>query len=92
MTGRSEPTLTALQQHQRQPEREQHAHDDDGDETHAPERLALNVGDAEESLPEVMGRTDSLRCHNDAVHEVLIARHEGNTVPNRPSLLNPGDT
>ena len=24
----------ALQQHQRQPQREQHAHDDDGDEAH----------------------------------------------------------
>ena len=33
-----------LQQHQRQPQREQHAHDDRGDEPHAPEGLALNVG------------------------------------------------
>ena len=39
--------LTTLQQHQRQPQREQHTHDDHGDEAHAPERLALNVGDAE---------------------------------------------
>ncbi len=48
MTGRSEPTLTALQQHQRQPQREQHAHDDDGDEAHRAEGLALNVRDAEQ--------------------------------------------
>ena len=38
---------TRLQQHQRQPQREQPAHDDDGDEAHRAEGLALYVGDAE---------------------------------------------
>ena len=38
----------SLQQHQRQPQREQNAHDDHGDEAHAPEGLALNVGDTEQ--------------------------------------------
>ena len=33
----------ALQQNQRQPHREQRAHDNDGDEAHAPKRLALNA-------------------------------------------------
>ncbi len=33
-----------LRHHQRQPHREQHPHDDHGDEAHAPEGLALNVG------------------------------------------------
>ena len=42
------PSATLLQQHQRPPQREQHAHDDYGDEAHASERLALNVGDAEQ--------------------------------------------
>ena len=32
----------ALQQHQRQPQREQHAYDDHGDEAHRAEGLALN--------------------------------------------------
>ena len=41
------PVSASLQQHQRQPQREQHAHDDHGDEAQAPEWLALNVGDAE---------------------------------------------
>ena len=40
--------MQPLQQHQRQPQREQHAHDDHGDEAHAPEGLALNVGDTEQ--------------------------------------------
>ena len=37
-----------LEQDQRQPQREQQAHDDDGDEAHRAEGLALNIGDAEQ--------------------------------------------
>ena len=43
-----------LQQHQRQSQREQHAHDDHGDEAHAPEGLALNVGDTEQEAEAVV--------------------------------------
>ena len=37
-----------LQQHQRQPQREDHGHDDHAHEAHRAKGLALNVGDAEE--------------------------------------------
>ncbi len=40
-----------LQQHQRQPQRKQCAHDDYGYEAHAPKRLAFNVGAAAPLLP-----------------------------------------
>ena len=45
-----EARASVLQQHPRQPQREKHAHDDHGDETHRAERLALNVSDAEQEV------------------------------------------
>ncbi len=36
------------QQHQRQPQREERGHDNDGDEAHRAEGLALNVGDTQQ--------------------------------------------
>ncbi len=41
--GSVEREQTPLQQHQRQPQREQHAHDEHGDEAHAHEWLALKL-------------------------------------------------
>ncbi len=49
--------LEALQQHQRQPQCEQPAHDDHGDEAHRAEGLALNVGDTEQEAPNATGPT-----------------------------------
>ena len=45
-----------LQQHQRQPQREQHAHDDDGDEAHRAEGLALEPDRESERKPTVTMR------------------------------------
>ena len=44
----------ALEKDERQPEREPPAHDDDGDEAHRAEGLALNVGHAEQEADAVV--------------------------------------
>ena len=51
MRGRS-AEREILEQHQRQPQREQRAHDDHGHEAHRAEGLLLNVGHAEEEAEE----------------------------------------
>ena len=57
-----------LQPHQRQPQREQCAHDDHAHEAHRAEGLALNVGDAEqEADPIVHAEEDAGQQHGKHV-------------------------
>ena len=46
-----------LQQHQRQPEQEQRSRHDHSSEAHGAERLALNVGDAEQEADDYLAHS-----------------------------------